>query len=48
MADMVNEDCVWALIGYRLKYDLFQPWFQNYKPHAFPYANVKFYKVLPH
>ena len=48
MADMVNEDCVWALIGYPLKYDLFQPWFQDYKPHAFPYANWKYYKVLPH
>lgn len=48
MADMVNGDCAWALIGYRLDYFLFQPWFQNYKPHAFPYANAKFYKVLPH
>jgi oligopeptide transport system substrate-binding protein len=48
MADMVNEDCAWALIGYRLDYFLFQPWFQNYKPHAFPYANAKFFKVLPH
>lgn len=48
MADMVDDDCVWALIGYRLSYGLFQPWFQDYKPHAFPYANAKFYKVLPH
>jgi len=48
MADMVDDDCVWALIGYPLAYGLFQPWFQNYKPHAFPYANWKYYKVLPH
>jgi ABC-type transport system substrate-binding protein len=48
MADMVNDDCVWALIGYPLTYGLFQPWFQDYKPHAFPYANWKYYKVLPH
>jgi ABC-type transport system substrate-binding protein len=48
MADMVNADCTWALIGYPLAYGLFQPWFQNYKPHAFPYANWKYYKVQPH
>ena len=48
MADRVNDDCVWALIGYPLAYGLFQPWFQNYKPHAFPYANWKYFKVLPH
>jgi oligopeptide transport system substrate-binding protein len=48
MADMVNADCAWALIGYPLAYGLFQPWFQNYKPHAFPYANWKYYKMQPH
>jgi oligopeptide transport system substrate-binding protein len=48
MADMVNTDCAWALIGYPLAYGLFQPWFQDYKPHAFPYANWKYYKVQPH
>jgi oligopeptide transport system substrate-binding protein len=48
MSDMVNDDCVWALIGYPLAYGLFQPWFQDYKPHAFPYPNWKYYKVLPH
>ncbi|MGO9244151.1 MAG: ABC transporter substrate-binding protein [Verrucomicrobiia bacterium] len=48
MADMTTTDCVWALLDYRLDYGLFQPWFQNYKPHGFPYPNAKFYKVLPH
>jgi ABC-type transport system substrate-binding protein len=48
MADMTTADCVWALLDYRLEYGLFQPWFQNYKPHGFPYANSKYYKVLPH
>ena len=33
---------------YSLSYGLFQPWFANYKPHAFPYPNAKFFKVLPH
>jgi len=48
MAEMTTSDCVWALLDYRLDYGLFQPWFQNYKPHGFPYPNGKFYKVLPH
>jgi oligopeptide transport system substrate-binding protein len=48
MADIVNADCTWALIGYPLAYGLFQPWFQNYKPHAFPYPNAKYYAVAPH
>ena len=48
MADMTMADCVWALVAYPLDYGLFQPWFQNYKPHAFPYPNAKFYKVLSH
>lgn len=48
MAALVMEDCPWALLTYPLTYGLYQPWFQNYKPHAFPYPNSKFYKVLPH
>ena len=48
MADIAIADCPWALMTYSLSYGLFQPWFQNYKPHAFPYPNAKFYKVLPH
>jgi oligopeptide transport system substrate-binding protein len=48
MADMTTADCVWALVAYPLDYGLFQPWFQNYKPHGFPYPNAKFYKALPH
>jgi ABC-type transport system substrate-binding protein len=48
MAQITLDDCAWALIGYPLAYGLYQPWFQNYKPHAFPYANWKYYKVLPH
>jgi ABC-type transport system substrate-binding protein len=48
MVDIVLADCPWALLSYPLSYGLFQPWFQNYKPHAFPYANWKYYKVLPH
>lgn len=48
MADIAIADCPWALLTYPLSYGLFQPWFQNYKPHAFSYANSKFYKVLPH
>jgi ABC-type transport system substrate-binding protein len=48
MVDLTTKDCTWALIAYPLAYGLFQPWFQNYKPHAFPYANAKYYKALPH
>jgi peptide/nickel transport system substrate-binding protein len=48
MADMTTADCVWALVAYPLDYGLFQPWFQNYKPHGFPYPNAKFYKANPH
>jgi oligopeptide transport system substrate-binding protein len=48
MAGLVMEDCPWALLTYPLTYGLYQPWFQNYKPHAFHYPNMKFYKVLPH
>lgn len=48
MADLVMADCPWALLDYRLAYGLFQPWFQNYKPHDFPYPNAKFYKARPH
>lgn len=48
LADMTMADCVWALVAYPLDYGLFQPWFQNYKPHGFPYPNAKFYKVTPH
>ncbi len=48
MADMTMADCAWALLAYPLDYGLFQPWFQNYKPHGFPYPNGKYYKVLPH
>jgi len=48
MSDIAIADCPWALMTYSLSYGLFQPWFQNYKPHSFPYPNAKFYKVLPH
>ncbi len=48
MADMTTEDCTWALLAYPLAYGLFQPWFQDYKPHGFPYPNAKYYKVGPH
>jgi oligopeptide transport system substrate-binding protein len=45
LADMVMEDCPWILLGYPLAFGLQQPWLLNYKFHAFPYANMKFYKV---
>jgi oligopeptide transport system substrate-binding protein len=48
MSDIAIADCPWVLMTYSLAYGLFQPWFQNYKPSAFPYPNAKFYKVLPH
>lgn len=48
MAEMVVEDCVWALMDYSIDYRLFQPWFRNYKPHDFAYSNSKYFKVLPH
>jgi ABC-type transport system substrate-binding protein len=48
MADIVVEDCVWALIEYPVEFRLFLPWFRNYKPHDFPYPNAKFFKVAPH
>ena len=27
------------------KDEVFQPWLKNFKPHDFPYPNIKFYKV---
>ena len=48
MSNIAIEDCPWTLLTYSLSYGLFQPWFQNYKPHSFPYPNTKFHKVLPH
>jgi ABC-type transport system substrate-binding protein len=48
MADMVMEDCPWALMTYPLTYGLYQPWFQNYKRHPFSYSGSKYYKVVPH
>jgi ABC-type transport system substrate-binding protein len=48
MAEMVVEDCVWALMDYSIDYQLFQGWFRNYKPHDFPYGITKYYKAVPH
>jgi oligopeptide transport system substrate-binding protein len=45
MADMVIEDAPWITLSYPLAFGLHQRWLQNYKPHDFPYPNVKFYKV---
>ncbi len=47
MADIVIEDCPWILLDYPLAFGLRQQWLQNYKFHAFPYPNMKFYKVDP-
>jgi hypothetical protein len=47
MADIILEDCPWILLDYPLAFGLRQPWLQNYKFHAFPYPNMKFYKVDP-
>ena len=47
MADMVMDDSPWLLLAYPLAFGLQQPWFQNYKFHAFPYPNMKFYKTDP-
>ncbi|MCG3147839.1 MAG: Heme-binding protein A [Verrucomicrobiae bacterium] len=48
MVQLVIADTPWALMTYPLGYGLFQPWFKNYKHHAFPYANWKYYNVSPH
>jgi oligopeptide transport system substrate-binding protein len=47
MAGIVIEDAPWISLTYPLSFGLFQPWFQNYKPHDFPYPNVKYYRVAP-
>jgi ABC-type transport system substrate-binding protein len=47
MAAIVIEDAPWIFLTHPLSFGLFQPWFQNYKPHDFPYPNMKFYKVDP-
>jgi ABC-type transport system substrate-binding protein len=47
LADMVIEDCPWITLSYPLTLGLQQPWFKNYKFHAFPYPNMKFYKTDP-
>jgi ABC-type transport system substrate-binding protein len=48
MARMVTEDCVWVMGSYPLGFGLVQSWFKNYKPHDFPYANSKYYRIDPH
>jgi oligopeptide transport system substrate-binding protein len=45
LADMVMEDSPWILLDYPLAFGLQQNWLKNYKFHAFPYANMKFYKT---
>ncbi len=47
MADIVITDAPWIFLTHPLTFGLFQPWFQNFKPHDFPYPNAKFYKVDP-
>jgi len=37
----------WITLSYPLTLGLQQPWFKNYKFHAFPYPNFKFYKTDP-
>jgi len=48
MADMMIADCPCAFLHHRLIYALMQKFVANFKPHDFPYANMKFYKVLKH
>ncbi|MFZ2644205.1 MAG: ABC transporter substrate-binding protein, partial [Verrucomicrobiia bacterium] len=48
MADMVVEDCPSAFMFHRLIYALLRDYVENFKPHDFPYPNVKFYRVRPH
>lgn len=45
MAGMVVEDAPWIFMTHPLAYGLYQPWLKNFKPHDFPYPNLKFYKV---
>jgi ABC-type transport system substrate-binding protein len=47
MAAIVIEDAPWIFLTHPLSFGLFQPWFKNFKPHDFPYPNMKFYKVDP-
>jgi len=47
MADLVTEDAVWITLTYPLAFGLHQPWLKNYKPHDFPYPNIKYYKTDP-
>ncbi len=47
MAAIVIEDAPWIFLTHPLSFGLFQPWFQNFKPHDFPYPNMKYYKVDP-
>ena len=46
MAEIVVDDCPAAFLFHRLIYALLRDWVQNFKPHDFPYANLKYYKVL--
>ena len=48
MADIIVDDCTGAFMFHRLTYALLRDWVVNFKPHDFPYPNVKFYKVRPH
>lgn len=48
MAHMIVDDCPAAFMFHRLTYALLRDWVVNFKPHDFPYPNVKFYKIRPH
>ena len=47
MAEMIVEDSPWILLDYPLAFGLQRNWLKNYKFHAFPYPNMKFYKIDP-
>ena len=47
LANIVIDDSPWILLDYPLAFGLEQPWLKNYKFHAFPYPNMKFYKTDP-
>jgi len=45
MAEIVVEDCPWIFAYQYLNVALRQPWFLNYKMHAFPFGMEKYYRM---
>ena len=47
MVRYLGERCVWIYEGVPVSYQLCHEWLENYEPHDFPYARLKYLSVSP-